>query len=131
MVYSSVFEIWKDAVKKFPQRVALSDGTSEITFLTAYRETCYLAECYKKFGVEKGDKVCIFAENSPHWLLIEQGAICIGAISVAKNSKIGIKELDYVFKNSDSTSLITDNLFIFEFILYSTFPTKNGHFPWT
>lgn len=109
MGYSSVFEIWKDAVKKFPQRVALSDGTSEITFLTAYREICYLAECYKKFGLEKGDKVCIFAENSPHWLLIEQGAICIGAISVAKNSKIGIKELDYVFKNSDSTSLITDN----------------------
>jgi len=111
MGYNSVFDIWKDAVKKYPDKVALSDGTTynDITFQTAFREICYLAQCFKNFGIKKGDKVCIFAENSPHWLLIEQGAICIGAISVAKNSKIGINELDYVFKNSDSTSLITDN----------------------
>lgn len=116
MGYNSVFDIWKDAVKKFPDKVALSDGNSfnDITFQTAFREICYLAECYKNFGISKGDKVCIFAENSPHWLLLEQGVICIGAISVAKNSKIGINELDYVFKNSDSTSLITDNPEIIE-----------------
>lgn len=110
MGYNSVFEIWKDAVKKFPEKVALSDGVSDITFQTAFREICYLAQCYKNFDISKGDKVCIFAENSPHWLLLEQGAICLGAICIAKNSKISINELEYVFYNSNSSSLITDKV---------------------
>ncbi len=119
MHYNSVFNIWKEAVKNFPEKIALSDGNNfnDITFLTAFREICYLAECFKNFGIKKGDKVCIFAENFPHWLLLEQAAICIGAISVAKNSKIGINELNYVFNNSESTSLITDNPEVIDYFI--------------
>lgn len=128
MGYSSVFDIWKKASEKFPENVALSDGNSynDITFLTAFREICYLAEKFKNFGIEKGDKVCIFAENFPHWLLLEQATICLGAISVAKNSKIGILELNYVFNNSDSSSLITDNPDIIDYFMenYPNFLSK-------
>lgn len=119
MGYSSVFEIWKEAAKKFPDKIAFSDDKSfnQISFQTAFREICYLAECYKNLGIERGDKVCIFAENFSHWLLLEQAAICLGAISVAKNSQISINELNYVFKNSESTSLITDKAEIIDFFI--------------
>lgn len=119
MGYCSVFEIWKDAAKKFPDKIALSDGKSfnDISFQTAFREICYLAGKYKDYGIERGDKVCVFAENFPHWLILEQAAICLGAISVAKNSQININELNYVFNNSDSTALITDKAEIIDFFI--------------
>lgn len=119
MGYNSVFEIWKAAAKKFPDKIALSDGKSfnEISFQTAFREICHLAECFKNFGIDKGERVCIFAENFPHWLLLEQAAICLGAISVAKNSQVNINELDYVFQNCTPSALITDKAEIIDFFI--------------
>lgn len=120
MGYNCLLDIWRKSASDFGDRIALTDvfGSDEISYKTAFREICYLAEVFKSFGIEKGDKICFFAQNFPHWLLIEQAGITLGSISVSKNSQnSSIKELEYIFYNSDSCALICDS---FEIINYFT-----------
>ncbi len=111
MKYTSLIEIWKDSGSKYPNTVAFSDNESkvQITYKQAYREVCFLAEKFKDFGTSEFDRVCLFAKNQPEWLILEQAVITLGAVCVAKTSEIDINELIWVFKNSESSALITDS----------------------
>jgi long-chain acyl-CoA synthetase len=107
MKYKNLFSIWRESAERYPEQIALSDEKSNISFLESYREICFLADIFKGGG--------IFAENFAHWLLIEQAIICLGAVSVAKNSQNNIQELDYVFNNSETVALISDKTEIIDF----------------
>ncbi len=112
MGYRVLLDIWRESAEKFSDKIALTDvfNSENISYKTAFREICYLAEVFKSYGLQKNDKICLFAQNFPHWLLIEQAGISLGAISVAKNSQNGISELEYIFNNSESTALVCDNV---------------------
>lgn len=117
MKYQSLFDIWKQSAERFKNRIAFSnvEKTIQITYNQAFREMCFLATKFLDLGLCKGDKVSLFAINFPRWLIIEQAIISIGGICVAKSSEIDKKELEYVFKNSDSIALIIDNK---DFLIY-------------
>lgn len=109
--YKSLFDLWKQSCEKYSDLVLFTDNKEnvQITYKQAFREVCFLAEKFKEFGIERFDHVCLFAINSPRWLIVEQAVITLGAVCVSKTSEINIKELDYVFHNSESCVLITDN----------------------
>ncbi|MGN0015050.1 MAG: AMP-binding protein [Candidatus Gastranaerophilaceae bacterium] len=118
MGYGCLLDIWRKSADDFGDSIAISDvfNTDSISYKVAFKEICYLAEVFKSFGIEKGDKICFFAQNFPHWLLIEQAGISLGSISVSKNSQnSSIKELEYIFYNSDSCALICDSMEIINY----------------
>ena len=121
MNFDVLLDIWRYASNKFGDKVALTDAfnSCEISYKTAFREICFLASVFDSLGVKKGDRICFFAQNFPHWLLLEQAGISLGAISVAKNSQNGISELEYIFKNSESSVLISDNIDIIKHFISS------------
>ncbi|MGN0005573.1 MAG: AMP-binding protein [Candidatus Gastranaerophilaceae bacterium] len=129
MNYETLFDIWKRSAELYPERIALSDvsGLTKISFKVAFNEICCIAEFFKRKNIIKGDKVCIFAENSPHWLLLEQASICLGAISVAKSSQKSLDELDYVYNDSESNVFICDKPDVINFFVekYPDFLTRN------
>ena len=116
MRYCSLFDLWNRTCSVYGDKIAFTDNTEQenITYEQAFREICFLAEKLKEFGIKRFDNVCLFAVNSPRWLIIEQAVITLGAVCVSKTSEINITELDYVFNNSDSVALITDNPEIIE-----------------
>lgn len=109
--YKSLFDLWKQSCEKYSDLVLFADNKEnvQVTYKQAFREVCFLAEKFKEFGIERFNHVCLFAVNSPRWLIVEQAVITLGAVCVSKTSEINIKELDYVFHNSESCVLITDN----------------------
>ena len=119
--YKSLFDVWQDSCKKYSELTAFSDNKEEvnITYKQAFRELCFLAQEFQKLGLKRYDHVCLFACNTPRWLIIEQSVITLGAVCVSKTSEINIKELDYVFNNSDSVVLITDKKDIISHFLES------------
>ena len=141
MRYCSLFDLWNRTCSVYGDKIAFTDNTEQenITYEQAFREICFLAEKLKEFGIKRFDNVCLFAVNSPRWLIIEQAVITLGAVCVSKTSEINITELDYVFNNSDSVALITDNPEIIEhfvknnedffarvkFIIYTGFESLN------
>ena len=128
--YKSLFDVWQVSCKKYSELIAFSDNKEEvnITYKQAFRELCFLAQEFQKSGLKKYDHVCLFACNSPRWLIIEQAIITLGAVCVSKTSEINIKELDYVYNNSDSVVLITDKKDIINHFIESEIFRENVKF---
>jgi len=57
-------------------------------------------------GVKKGDHVSIWATNYPEWLIAMWATAKIGAVLVTVNTNYKIFEVEYLLRQSDSTTLI-------------------------
>ena len=110
-MYNSLLDVWKYACSNYSGNIAFSDKDEKVqlSYKQAFRLMVSLSGIFKKFGIERFDRVCLFAKNSPYWLVIEQAVIVNGAVCVSKTSEIDINELIYVFENSESSALITDS----------------------
>ncbi len=60
-------------------------------------------------GVQKGEKIAIWATNVPHWITMQFAAARIGAILVTVNINYKITEVEYILKQSES-----ENIFIID-----------------
>ena len=57
-------------------------------------------------GIERGDKVAIWANNLPEWVYTQYGSARMGAVLVTVNTNYRSTELEYLLQQSDSTTLI-------------------------
>lgn len=71
----------------------------------------------KKIGINTGDKICLFAENHPNYVAFELAILKINAVCVPRGSINPISELDYIYKDSDASGIITDNVKIVEYFI--------------
>ena len=57
-------------------------------------------------GIQKGDKVSIWASNYPQWIITQFATAKMGAVMVTVNTNYKQFELEYLLKQSDTTTLI-------------------------
>ncbi len=65
-----------------------------------------IAKGLMKLGVEKGESVAIWATNVPEWVITQFGSPRMGAVLVTVNTNYKVFELEYLLRQSDSTTLI-------------------------
>jgi len=65
-----------------------------------------VAKGFMALGVERGESVAIWANNVPEWTYSQFGLPKIGAVLVTVNTAYRSFELEYLMKQSDSTTLI-------------------------
>src|SRR5262249_20604262 len=58
-------------------------------------------------GVEKGDRVAVWATNVPEWIILQFALAKIGAILVTVNTSLRSHELEYLLGQSESSTLFT------------------------
>ncbi|MFZ5989747.1 MAG: AMP-binding protein [Bacillota bacterium] len=72
-----------------------------------FRDLCnVVAKGFMAMGIKKGDHVAIWATNYPEWILAQFATAKIGAVLVTVNTNYKIFELEYLLRQSDSTTLI-------------------------
>lgn len=72
-----------------------------------FRDLCNeVAKGFIAMGIKKGDHVAIWATNYPEWILAQFATAKIGAVLVTVNTNYKIFELEYLLRQSDSTTLI-------------------------
>ena len=57
-------------------------------------------------GLQKGDKVSLFSENSSRWLIADQGVMLNGAVDAVRGSTTPVEEQAYILQSSHSVGLI-------------------------
>ena len=57
-------------------------------------------------GIQRGEKIAIWANNVPEWVYMQYGSAKTGAVLVTVNTSYKIFELEYLMKQSDTTTLI-------------------------
>ncbi len=71
-----------------------------------FNEICrQVAKGLMAMGVKKGDHIAIWANNVPEWLYLQFGSPKMGAVLVTVNTNYRAFELEYLLKQSDSTTL--------------------------
>ena len=117
----SLPEIWPLVAKKFGQITALHDPHVQPEVKFTYKE---LNEQIQKFaaglqslgvvstenGTSQPPRVALFADNSPRWMIADQGIIAAGGADVVRSGTADIEELVYILQDSGSISLVVENL---------------------
>ena len=53
--------------------------------------------------------MAIFAENSPRWLICDQGIMRLGAADAVRGTSAPIEELKYILEDSGAIGLVVQN----------------------
>lgn len=93
---------------RFPDNDALVYPDLGIRYsYSQFRDICgRAARGFMKLGLQKGDKVSIWANNVPEWVITQFSTGKMGAVMVTVNTNYRAFELEYLLKQSDSTTLI-------------------------
>lgn len=67
------------------------------------------AAAFRSFGIVSGDVVSLFSENSPRWLIADQGLMRVGASNAVRGSSAPVSELRYILSDSQSAALIVQS----------------------
>ena len=73
-----------------------------------FNEECdKIAKAFLAIGIKRGDHIAIWSTNYPQWVITQVAASKIGAVLVTVNTAYKRFELEYLLRQSDSSTLIT------------------------
>ncbi|MEE9400832.1 MAG: AMP-binding protein, partial [Dehalococcoidia bacterium] len=97
---------------RYPKQEAIVSGEQRITYETLMHRVDSMANALLKMGVNKGDKVAIWMSNIPEWVYVHFACLRIGAPVVPLSTRYKVHELEYILRQSDSTTLFMMDHFL-------------------
>ncbi len=94
------------AAARFGEREALVLRDERLTYAELRRRGVRLARGLLALGIQPDEKVALWLTNRPEWLVVQHACARIGAIVVALNTRYRTHELDYILRQSDTTTLV-------------------------
>ena len=77
------------------------------TFSQLEAEARLIARGLIAAGIERGDRVAVWATNVPEWIVLQFALAKIGAILVTVNTSLRAREIEYLLRQSETTTLFT------------------------
>ncbi|WP_019378462.1 AMP-binding protein [Virgibacillus halodenitrificans] len=104
----TVGELLEEQVNLYPDQEAVI--YPELNMRKTYSEFNEVVDKAAKglmaLGIKKDEHVAIWSDNKPEWLTSQFATGKMGAVLVTVNTNYQAKELDYLLKQSDATTLI-------------------------
>ena len=100
------------AARRFGDREALVDGEARWTFTDLADAALGSAAAMSAAGVERGDRVAVWAPNGRLFVAAALGAVAAGAVLVPLNTRFKSDEAAWILRRSGARLLITDNGFL-------------------
>ncbi len=72
------------------------------------------AAAFHSFGIDEGDVVALFSENSPRWLVVDQAIMRAGAADAVRGASAPVEELRYILDDSDALALVIQSAELWE-----------------
>ncbi len=115
----SMPEVWSLAQSQFGKTLALCDPHAkpvvEFTFSELFQQIQQFAAGVQSLGLPAiadhvPPRVALFANDSPRWMIADQGLMRAGAADVVRGSDADREELLFILQNSGSMGLVVENL---------------------
>lgn len=104
----------RDNAQKNPTKIAINYYGREIKFQELDDLSDRFAAALKDLGLNKGDRVSLYLENCPQFVIAYFGTLKAGGVVVAANPMFKKDELLYELKDSETKILLTlDHLYPF------------------
>ena len=96
---------------KHPNRKALFLGSECIgTYKDFWLAVCALRFHLEKEGVKLGDRVAVYMNNCPEFLVAFYAVWSMGAVIVPINSKLHMREVGWILENSQCSYVLSDSI---------------------
>lgn len=107
MIEKTIGDILDETAGKWPDKDALVYVDRGLRYsYKDFRDRCNsLAKGLMALGVKKGEHVAVWAYNVPEWVILQFATAKIGAVLVTVNTLYKARELEYLLKQSDATTL--------------------------
>ena len=96
----------KQASEKAPEKIAITYGQEKFVYGEIEKLSSKFAEALIEYGVKKGDRVALFLQNSPPFVIAYFGVLKAGAVVVAVNSLFRETELEGQLCDSGAQSIV-------------------------
>ncbi|MBI1734590.1 MAG: AMP-binding protein [Candidatus Rokubacteria bacterium] len=104
-------DLLDEMAARHPDREAVVGGDERLTYAEYRTRVRQLAKGLHRLGVRRGDKVALLMENRTEWLLTDFAVQLLGATLVAVSTWSRRRELGYVLRHSDASTLVTTDRF--------------------
>ena len=98
-------KVLEKAYKMDPEKEALYDGYTRVTYRQLYDEVHVIASGLSQKGIQKGDRVMVCLPNWNEFVSIYFGLASLGAILVPCNTRYQREELTYIIQNSGAKAV--------------------------
>src|SRR5215470_2375434 len=89
------------------EALVYSERGLRLTFAELESEARLVARGLMACGVERGERVALWATNVPEWVTLQFALAKIGAILVTVNTALRAHEIDYLLRQSEAATVIT------------------------
>jgi len=100
-------QIFSITANKFQNKVAIIWEGREFTFGELEGLTNKFARVLQSMGIKKGERVCIFLQNSPEFIIAHFGIIKAGAVTVPLNVMYRQHELRHMVNDAGAVAMVT------------------------
>ncbi|MEB4207946.1 FadD3 family acyl-CoA ligase [Mycobacterium sp. 94-17] len=100
------------AADRFGDEEAVVDGPLRLTFKQVVDRIRCAAGAFAELGVEKGDRVAIWAPNSAEWIVAAFGLLTAGGVLVPVNTRFKAKEAGDIIARSKVKAVLVHKGFL-------------------
>ncbi|MDO5615582.1 MAG: AMP-binding protein, partial [Cruoricaptor ignavus] len=99
--------------EKYPLKAAIGfkkdDKWLELNWKDFRRMVFKTANALRNAGVQENDKVAIYSDNSPEWIVFDLAILSLGAITVPIYSTNNQEQAEYIISDSESKVVLVGN----------------------
>jgi fatty-acyl-CoA synthase len=105
----SVGALLSRLAEALPNRDALvyTHTSARWTFRSLNDDASLIARGLVANGVKPGDRVAVWATNVPEWIVLQFALAKIGAVLVTVNTSFRANEIEYLIRQSETSTLVT------------------------
>ncbi|MCK4581047.1 MAG: AMP-binding protein, partial [Dehalococcoidia bacterium] len=105
---TTIPDLFDEITDRYPDNEALVDVPSgrRYTYRELQKACRSAAKSFMSLGVEKGDRVAIWATNHPEWVIVQFATAMIGAVLVNINPAYRTHELQHALSNAGVGTLV-------------------------
>jgi fatty-acyl-CoA synthase len=89
------------------EALVYADRNLRLSFAQLEAEARRVARGLLAAGVERGERVALWATNVPEWVVLQFALAKIGAVLVTVNTSLRAHEMDYLLRQSEAATLFT------------------------
>jgi long-chain acyl-CoA synthetase len=108
----TLVDLFLDAVALDRPRAQLrgtSGGWQPISHAEIFDHVRHIAAALQSYGVERGDRIGILAENVPEWAWVDYAILCAGGVTVPVYPTLPANQAGYILRHSGCRMLFVSN----------------------
>lgn len=100
-------QMLSESARRFPKRTALVFGSKKITYAGLDELTSRIATGLISQGIGKGDRIAVFLDNCPEFIISYYSILKASATVVPINFMFKMEEAKYILQDSGATGIVT------------------------